>query len=234
MNSPKSSISSPPIRKNILLIVSGGVALMASIVLVSLWQTSSNLLRNITNLFHYQITLPQVDTSHLIVQQIQGVSELTTTVFVMDAIVPTSSSRKFGNWVVGETKLLYLARGEVKAGLDLSNLSPEDIKINNHTVQIQLPSPQILDTKIDLNQSQVYDYDRGFLNLGPDVAPELQTEAQRQTLAKIVATACNQGILEQANQRAILILTQLLTTGGYQSITINTTEPENCVLHEQQ
>jgi hypothetical protein len=53
-----------------------------------------------------------------------------------------------------------------------------------------------------VRQSQVYDYDRGFLSLGPDVAPQLQTLAQQETLKNIVTQACRQGFLEEANQKA--------------------------------
>ncbi|MFN9672445.1 MAG: DUF4230 domain-containing protein [Microcystis sp.] len=60
----------------------------------------------------------------------------------------------------------------------------------------------------------VYDYDRGFLGLGPDVAPQLQTLAQQETLEKILATACQKGILQEANQKAVLALTQLLLNSG--------------------
>lgn len=229
MNSLKFPVSFHRILKNTVLVTGGGIAIIGSIGLISVWQTSTNLFQTLTNSFKYQITSPKVDTSHLIVKQIQEVSELTTTNFVMDAVIPTSSSRKVGDWVIGETKLLYLARGEVKAGLDLSQIKTEDVIITGNNIEITLPAPQILDSKIDVTQSQVYDYDRGFLNLGPDVAPELQTQAQRQTLAKVVSTACNEGILTQANQRATLIVTQLLTTGGYDNVTIKTTEPQSCL-----
>ena len=228
MNLSKSPTSNINLLKNTLLATGGGIIVIASIGVVSIWQTGSNLVKGITTLFKPAITAPQVDISHLIVKQIQGVSELTTTVFVMDAIVPASSRRQFGNWVVGETKLLYLARGEVKAGLNLSQITNQNVTITDNSVEIVLPPPKILDAKIDVTQSEVYDYSRGFFNLGPDVAPELQTQAQRQTLDKVLTTACAQGILSQANERATLTLTQLLQTAGHQNITIKTTEPQHC------
>ncbi len=225
----KRSNSLPQLVKNTALVTSSGLAIAATVGVVSIWQNSTKLVGNVVNFFHHQITAPNVDTSHLLVKQIQGVSELTTTVFVMDAIVPTSSRRKLGDFVVGETKLLYLARGEVTAGLDLSQITEADVTVKNNQLEIQLPAPQILDSKIDVNQSEVYDYDRGFLNLGPDNAPELQTQAQRQTLAKIKANACNQGILSQANERATLTLTQLFSASGYEEVNIKTTEPTTCI-----
>jgi hypothetical protein len=123
--------------------------------------------------------------------------------------------------------LLYIARGEIKAGVDLNELTNADIKVNNNSIEISLPPAKILDSKIDVNRSRVYDYDRGFLNLGPDVAPQLQTLAQRKTLVEIVNTACNEGILEEANIKAKQTISQLLVNTGYQ-VQVETRSPESC------
>jgi hypothetical protein len=227
MNSSKPSDVKAYLFKNFLFATAGGISLIIFLILLSIWRTGTNLVKGVGAIFNPAITT-QVDISNSIVQQIQGVSELTTTVFVMDAVVPTSSERKIGEWVVGETKLLYIARGEVRAGVDLSEVDQDDITLGANKLEIHLPPPEILDSKIDINHSQVYDYDRGFLNLGPDVAPKLQTEAQRQTLAKVINTACNQRILEQANARAKLTLTQLLETTGYENVEVKITSPDGC------
>jgi hypothetical protein len=172
--------------------------------------------------------VPKIEMPTMIVERIRGVSELTTAVFVMEAIVPTSQANKIGGFVIGETKLLYIAHGEVKAGINLEKLTDQAIKVNGDSLQINLPSPEILDSKIDVNKSRVYDYDRGFLGLGPDVAPQLQTLAQKETLEKILATACQKGILQEANQKAALALTQLLLNSGYKKVEVITSKPENC------
>lgn len=100
------------------------------------------------------------------------------------------------------------------AGVDLGALAAEDVNVSSDTVRIQIPPPRILDSKIDVNRSQVYDYNRGFLNLGPDVVPELQTLAEREALQKVVAAACANGLLEEANDRARLVVTQTLSKAG--------------------
>lgn len=226
MNSSKTSNYSQTPSKLIPFITKSGISIVCTIGLFSILQTSHNILEGWKNLFPHITN--EVDTSKLIIQKIQDVSELTTTVFVMDAVVPTSSTRKVGDWVIGETSLLYLARGEVRAGIDLSKISSDNIVINKNTLTITLPPPEILDSKIDVTQSQVYDYNRGFLNLGPDVAPDLQTQAQQETLKKVIQSACDADILEQANQRAVLTINQLVASSGYNSVNINTTQAKNC------
>ncbi|MBD1912475.1 DUF4230 domain-containing protein [Leptolyngbya sp. FACHB-16] len=169
---------------------------------------------------------PKVDVQSVVVQQVQGMSELTTAKFTMQAVVPTSRDRTFAGYRVGSTTLLYIAHGEVRAGIDLSQITRENVQLaDNNALTIQLPPPKILDSKIDVNRSQVYDYDRGFLGLGPDAAPELQQLAQQQTLQQVVSAACNEGILQEANTRAELAIRQLLTTTGYGAVTVLTQAP---------
>jgi uncharacterized hydantoinase/oxoprolinase family protein len=53
----------------------------------------------------------------------------------------------------------------------------------------------------------------------------LQTLAQRETLKKIVAAACSQGVLKQANDRAELVVEKLLNTAGYKQVQVKTQPP---------
>ena len=209
----------------ILLTTQGGIALIILLLFLGIWRSGGKLISSIESFFAPSV--PKIDVSSVLLTQIRGVSELTTAVFMMEAVVPTSADRKLGEVVVATTKLLYIAQGEVRAGIDLSRLTPENITVENDGIEIKLPPPEILDRKIDVDRSQVYDYDRGFLGLGPDVAPQLQTLAQQETLAKIVTNACARGILKEANERSKIALTQLLTTAGYQKIEIKTTDPSD-------
>lgn len=229
MNISKSLIFNSRLFKNTVLMTSGSLTLILVLGILGVGKMTNNIIEGITQIFNHEITTPQINDAHFIVKQVQTLSELTTTKFIMDAIVPTSSSRKLGNIIIGETNLLYIARGEVKAGLDLSKITADNIIIDKDKLQITLPAPEILDEKIDVNQSQVYDYDRGFLNLGPDVAIELQEEAQRQTLATIKKTACEQKILNQANAKAVILISQLMKTAGYETVEVLTTESKNCL-----
>lgn len=203
----------------------GGVTLVALLTVIGVWRTGNRFFEDLRGLFTVAQPAPQVDVETLIVRQIQEASELTTAIFAMEAVVPTSRDRTLGGYVIGKTTLLYIAYGEVRAGVDLSKLQAENVQINDQAVRLELPPPEILDSKIDVTRSKVYDYDRGFLSLGPDAAPELQTLAQQETLRKIVEAACAQGVLEEANQKAEAAVAQLLNLAGYESISIQTQTP---------
>lgn len=218
------------VLRNLSWMTTGAIALGTVTLLFGVgrghqvWQDLSRLL---------QFTSPaQVDVRAGALQQIRAASELTTAVFAMEAIVPTQQDRELGGVVLGTTKLLYIAYGEVRAGVNLNQLEAQNITINGDTVQVQLPPPQVLDAKLDVNRSQVYEYNRGFLGLGPDTAPTLQSFAQQQALQKIVSTACDTGLLQTARDRAQQVVTHLLSGAGYNqvSVTVQAPEANSCAL----
>lgn len=218
MATDKSSLSA---IKKILVYGSGSTLFVLALMGFTLKRISDRSVDTLTSLFQPQPIESKAENSALLLKKIQNLQELTTTVYQIETVVPTSADRTFGkNWTVATTKLLYLARGEVKAGIDLNQLTKDDIKITPNKIAIAIPAAEILDSKIDVNHSQVYHYDRGFLNLGPDVAPQLQTLAQQKTLNRIVDNACNQGILNQANQQAKKAIASLIVATNEREIEI--------------
>jgi hypothetical protein len=219
-----SSLTSGLLR-NLMLMTTGGVVLIALLFGVGVLRSGTRFFEGLNAMFNAPQPKPEVDVRSLIVSQVRGASELTTAVFTMEAVVPTRQDRNLGGYTLGTTTLLYIAYGEVRAGIDLQDLKPDDVQVVNNTIQLKLPPPRILDSKIDVNRSTVYDYDRGFLSLGPDVAPQLQMLAQRETLKKIVTAACSNGVLAQANDRSQLVVEKLLNTAGYKQVEVKTQSP---------
>ncbi|HEY9819880.1 MAG TPA: DUF4230 domain-containing protein [Candidatus Sericytochromatia bacterium] len=211
--------------RNLMLMTTGGTVLIALLFGIGILRSGTRFFEGLNAIFNTPQPKPEVDVRTIIVRQVSGASELTTAVFTMESVVPTRQDMKLANYTVGSTTLLYIAYGEVRAGVDLKDLKADNVQIVNDTIQLQLPPPRILDSKIDVNRSSVYDYNRGFLGLGPDVAPQLQTIAQRETLKKIVSAACSQGVLKQANERAELVVEKLLNTAGYKQVQVKTQPP---------
>lgn len=212
--------------RNLMMMSTGGIVLIAIILGIGLLRQGDRFFDGLKAVFKVETTNPQADITSLIVRQIRGASELTTAVFTMEAVVPARQDRSLAGYKIGTTTLLYIAYGEVRAGVDLKELSANNVQVVNNNVQLQLPPPRILDSKIDVNRSRVYDYDRGFLGLGPDTAPQLQMFAQQETLKRIVTAACSQGVLQQANDRAELVVTQLLNTAGYKNVEVIAQSPQ--------
>ncbi len=206
---------------SLLWMLSGGV--MAGMVVLGIThgQLGDRLLAAFNTILNPPQPAPKVDVRSLVLKQVRESSELTTASFTMEAVVPTEQDATFGGIPIGKTKLLYIAYGEVQAGVDLSQLTIANVQSTGDSIRIQLPPAKILNQKIDVNRSQVYDYNRGALGLGPDVGPNLQSLAQQEALKKIVAAACAEGLLNRAGDRAKLVVTQLLNTAGYKTVTVD-------------
>ena len=209
-----------PWLSGLVWMVAGGAIAAAGLIGYNTLQVGDRLFASLGKFFTPAPAPPQVDVRSLIVQQLREASELTTATFTMQAVVPTQQDAAVGGIVFGTTKLLYIAYGEVQAGVDLAELKPTHIQTTERGVQVQLPAAQLVDQKIDVDRSQVYDYNRGFLGLGPDTGPALQSLAQREALQKIAAAACEEGILQKASDRAQLVVTQLLQAAGQQTVQV--------------
>ncbi len=204
----------------LLWMLSGGALTAALLIGFSQWQWGDRLKSAFSTLINPPQPAATVDVRSIMIQTMREASELTTASFIMQAVVPTEQDATLSGFTIGTTKLLYVAHGEVQAGVDLSQLTEQSVQTSGDTIQIQLPPPKILNSKIDVTKSQVYDYNRGFLGLGPDVAPDLQTKAQQEALQKIVQAACEAGLLQKASDRAKFVVTQLLNTASYKSVAI--------------
>lgn len=206
--------------RNLRMFVTGGVMLAGSLVLLGTMKSADRLLSALGDLWKPTQSEPEVNVKSILIQQVKDSSDLTTASFVMQAVVPTKQEASLNGLVIGTTKLLYIAYGEVKAGVDLRLLTTANVEMVGDRVKVTLPAAKIMDSKIDVTRSSVYDYDRGFLGLGPDVAPSLQQQAQQEALSKIVAAACTDKILDRASDRAKLVVTQLFATAGVQNLVV--------------
>lgn len=148
----------------------------------------------------------QVERRAAIIKQMQATAELTTAVFTIETVVPVSQSAKALGVEYGKTNLMYLGKVQVRAGFDLSQVKAPDVIVEGDLVTIKLPPPEILGAEIDTEASKVQQYDRGVLGLGPDVAPDLISTAQKTAIEQGRKAACDQKVLELAGSNAQLAL----------------------------
>jgi hypothetical protein len=125
---------------------------------------------------------------------------------------PTST---LGQFVQGENRVLLLAHGIVKAGIDLKRLGPEDVLIIGKKITLHLPPPQITDAYLDERQTQVIDWEKGFLR---DFDKGLETTARQNAVDDISRAARRAGILKDADDRARRELALFLNLAGFEQV----------------
>src|SRR5580765_8429684 len=82
-----------------------------------------------------------------VIQQVQTVSELVTVKYVLERVVILEDIK----WIagLGESRVLLLAHGVVKGGIDLSKIKEGDVRITGKKVVIKLPPAQIMEAYLD-------------------------------------------------------------------------------------
>ena len=145
-----------------------------------------------------------------VVEQVQTLSDLVTVKYVLEKVVILDDAKWYG-----ENRVLLLAHGIVKAGLDLKRITANDVAISGKKISLRLPPPQITDAYLDDKQSRVIDHLTGLLRA---FDKDLEQTARANAVDDIRRAARTDGILDEADKRARLELELFLRQAGFEQV----------------
>ena len=145
-----------------------------------------------------------------IIKEIQTLSQLVTVQYVVEKVIVEQDVKWYG-----ENRVLLVAHGVVKAGVNFEALEEGDIKVSGTTVRVNLPPSHILDAYLDESKTQIVEHNTGLLRL---FDKDLQTVARQHAVLDIRRAAKEEGILEEADDRARVQITALLQRLGYEEV----------------
>ena len=163
---------------------------------------------------------PKFANTATVVLQIQSLSELVTVKYVLEKVIVAESPKTttLENLLPGQDdRIVLLAHGIVKAGVDLSKLRPEDIMVTGEKIRVQLPPAYVTDGYLDENATQVLDRQTGLLRKSDR---KLEQQARQEAQAQIQRAARQSNIEREANERAAQQLTLFLKTFGYKEVEV--------------
>lgn len=149
---------------------------------------------------------PRMLPSATVLRQVQTLSQLVTVKYVMEKIVVMEDAKWFG-----DNRVLLVANGIVKAGVNLENIKPEDLQVSEKKVVIRLPNPQITDAYLDDRQTRVVERTTGLLRT---FDKNLEQNARQIAVDDIRRAARTAGILKDAEDRAQSQLRNLFSQSG--------------------
>jgi hypothetical protein len=153
---------------------------------------------------------PRISNTPTLVQQVQTLSQLVTVKYVLEKVIILEDVKWFG-----ESRVLMIAHGIVKAGVDLGELRPQDIEATKKKVTIKMPPARITDAYLDDKQTKVVERTTGALRA---FDKDLEQNARQQAVDDINRAARNSGILKDADERARAQLTHLFRQMGYDEV----------------
>ena len=155
-----------------------------------------------------------------VIQKIQRLNRLESVVYSIDTIVEGSKSSAVLPDLLAGDRILLVVHGQSIAGIDLSQLKPEDIKITNNgqSIHVTLPASQVFATNLDNQHTRVYMRSTGVL---VPADPNLETDTRAKAEQQLQQTALSDGILDAASKNARASLTILLYGLGFRDVTVN-------------
>lgn len=164
----------------------------------------------ILNLLKKEPSAVSAITREGVVTEVKKLNRLTTVAYGVDTVI---IAQKAGSWYKlwqDEQKGLFVAKGRVLAGVDLSKLTPDMVQVVHApqtdpkiapkaTITIELPLSEVFEVFLD--DIQVYDWQTGLFGI-VDNDPEILKQAQAQGKIEVLSKACEGKIMTLALDNA--------------------------------
>lgn len=147
-----------------------------------------------------------------VIQQVQTLSQLVTVKYVMEKVVVVEDVKWFG-----DNRVLLVAHGVVKAGVDFGQMKAEDVDISGKSLSVCLPHAQITDAYLDDKQTRVVERSTGLLRL---FDKDLEQTARQNAVDDIRRSARLAGILKDAEDRAQAQVKLLFHQMGFEEVEV--------------
>ncbi len=153
-----------------------------------------------------------------VIEKIRNLNRWETSSYSIEKIIDKGETGNVFQRVLFGNRILLIAHGEVVGGFDFANLTNDSVKVEGKSITINLPPPVILSTSLNESETRVYDRQQGLL-VGSD--NNLESDARVEAVNAIRGAACSGGILTSASENGRKQLTSVLSSFGFEKITIN-------------
>jgi hypothetical protein len=195
-----------------LLLVKNVAENMAQQVFDPVQKANDSLRTQVAEFLHPTPTI--VPDPVTIIHEVRSLARLETVQYSVEKVITAEIRQDIFAPLFGD-KLLFIAHGVVIAGVDLENLKPEDLWLENDILYVRLPQAEVFIATLDNDKSFVYDRETGLFTHG-DV--NLETTARQAAEEEIAKAALEDGILDLAQQNAENYLGRLIRGLGFTEV----------------
>ena len=204
----------------ILLITIIGSAIFLVITITRTIDSALSPVQNVNKMLSTQVSQLLNPTPTIIpdpvtiIREIQSLARLETIQYSMQKVITAEVNQGVLGPLFGD-RLLLIAHGFVIAGVDLAEISVNDLRLDDGTLYVTLPEAEVFVATLNNEKSTIYDRTTGILRKSD---PDLETAARRVAEQEIYNGAVEDGILEQAQLNAEIFLERLFNTLGYMRV----------------
>lgn len=181
----------------VLAVVVAALALIAGLFLGRLFPSSAR---------------PLIGNTATVITQIQSLAHLVTVKYVFEKVVVIEDARWYG-----QNRLLMVAHGVAKAGVDLQKVRPADVRVQGRRISLTLPKPQLVDVYLDEGKTEILERTTGVLRMFDQ---QMEQDARRQAVDALRKSARAGGILKDAEDRTRLQIAAMARVAGFDEVTI--------------
>lgn len=157
-----------------------------------------------------------------VVRSVQSLARLESVQYSIEKVIRAETGQGIFGPLLGD-RLLFVAHGDVIAGVDLAKLGPNDVLVSTDgRVTIVVPAAEIFVTRLDNEKSYVYERATGLFTKG-DIT--LESQARQVAEDEIRNGALEDGILNTAQSNANVVLERLLRSLGFTDVVIVVATP---------
>lgn len=172
------------------------------------------------------LTAPREIKATVTLESIQALSELSTVRYNFSSIVTTERDMPgLLAGLYGERQAM-VAVGHVRAGVDLGQMTEEDIIRGEDVLVITLPPPNLQDCFLNENQSYIVFRETGLFSRN---APDLDSSARSYAVQQFRAAALEANILDEVNHQTQLVIEEFigLLELGETQVRVLVSEPDS-------
>lgn len=155
-----------------------------------------------------------------IIREVQSLARLETIQYTVEKVITAEVNQGVFGPLFGD-RLLFVAHGFVIAGVDLSKVETDDLRLEEEVLYVTLPEAEVFVATLNNDESYVYDRETGILRRS---ARDLETTARQVAEEEILNAALEDNILLQAQQNAEIYLERLFNSLGYLQVVFETEE----------
>ena len=160
-----------------------------------------------------------IQDTPVIITKIRSLGELTTACYYDEMVLSRTKQNAFSSTALGslareglgkdvDDHLVIIAKGTVRAGVDLMDMTEEDIRFVGDTAYIRLPAPQYLDVIVNPSGFE-------FFAESGKWSHEEVTGLQDTARQRLLMGADHYGLKSKAYAGAMDAVTELLAASGY-------------------
>lgn len=148
---------------------------------------------------------------------LKEMNELITVEYVVTKIIKANDNKTW--YKPGDRKILMTCAATLKAGIDFSAITPEDIAVNGESISLMLPRASLFSISMKPEDIRIAYEEVGQFRSGFSAAERDALAVQAQ--AQIKHSVDSLGILATAESNATLFVSNFLRKMGYRQISIN-------------